>query len=412
MRTAGVTNIASETSCNQYKLRLGNVRRIIDHWVFISFLRFAARRKRFIGATNAFEAPQSVLLFKPDGIGDFILWSEVYKEFHARHQEATITALVCAPTGAMLRAMFPRWGIIEMPHRPRSTIEFLLMLFKSRKLRSIPSHEILVDLRVRRGNWETLYVAMLKADRKVGFASENIGMFGLGRHDRSIFDWILTKPSLLPFKSDKSQCHELKLVDAFRSQFWSLNRTAPPPDLRPFFSSPGRHSAEMPYWILAPFSGSEIRNYPLDGWLSVFLELKHCGYSPRKLLICGSRAQKKEGYSFASKLEKVIQCENLCGDLSLDQTAVLLAGSQIVFATESAIGHLSVALRKRTVIVLGGGHYGLFAPWGEAVAPVRWTNVRLSCYDCNWRCPYDKPFCITNIPAGDLAQSAMALLAE
>jgi ADP-heptose:LPS heptosyltransferase len=391
---------------------IASLRQGIDRWASLGLLRLNRSRRHSAEATDTQNAPKSILLFKPDGIGDFILWSEVYKEFAQRHPGAIVTAIVCNPTGGLLRAMFPCWRVVEIPNRPSGTTALLLMLLKERELRNIPAHDILVDLRVHRSNWETVYIALLKAGHKVGFASDTNEESSLHRQDRYIFDRILAMPSPSSFNRDRAKCRELEFVDAFCSQFWTLEENRAVPDLRAYFPCHRDAFLAKPYWVLAPFSGAKIRNYPLDGWLSVFSRLRDLGYSPEKLLICGSVTQKEEGSDLMRALQRVVTCENLCGDLTLAQTATLLADAHIVFATESAIGHLAVALRRRTVIAVGGGHYGLFAPWGESVAPVKWAHVGMSCYGCNWRCCYDRAHCITDIPPSEIVTSAITLLSN
>jgi ADP-heptose:LPS heptosyltransferase len=118
------------------------------------------------------------------------------------------------------------------------------------------------------------------------------------------------------------------------------------------------------------------------------------------------------GEELVGMLKEIIPIKNLCGRLKLTETAGILLQSELVFATESAMAHLSVALRRPTIAILGGGHYGLFAPWGTKAAPVHWISNRIDCYGCNWSCIYDSAICIHNIPPAQIIEKSLDLLSR
>jgi ADP-heptose:LPS heptosyltransferase len=111
-------------------------------------------------------------------------------------------------------------------------------------------------------------------------------------------------------------------------------------------------------------------------------------------------------------MQGTLPVTNLCGSLTLVETAGLLLESELVFATESALAHLSVALRRPTIVILGGGHFGLFAPWGMKIAPVRWITNQVDCYGCNWACIHSSAICIQNIPTSKIVEASMDLIVK
>lgn len=62
-----------------------------------------------------------------------------------------------------------------------------------------------------------------------------------------------------------------------------------------------------------------------------------------------------------------------------------------------------------TAALLSGGHCGQLAPWGES-ASFRWLTHRLPCFGCNWQCHYERPFCLHDIPPGEVARNLVQLL--
>ena len=136
--------------------------------VFFSVLALAFGRSH-VDLAYPLENAKSILLFKPDGIGDYVLWSEVFKEFARRYESSRITLLCCVPTGELARFMFPQWKVVEIPKRPNDIPALLWMLLRNPELIKLEKHDVLVDLRPHRVLWELFYAAILDASLKIGF---------------------------------------------------------------------------------------------------------------------------------------------------------------------------------------------------------------------------------------------------
>jgi len=377
--------------------------------LFFCILPFFVGR-RPITAKKSLDDAKSILLFKPDGIGDTILWSAVLQEFARRCPQAKITLLCCAPTGELIRCMFPDWVIVQMPQRPKNTGEFLKMFSGHRELRTIPKHEVLIDLRPHRSSWELLYTILLRATLKVGLEKSPTTSRCAPLGEKRFFDqWVSWHSSDLSNQRE-IDCAELGIVRQFCLFIWGGAPESVSPDLRSVLWPRPKLLVGKKYWVISPFSGHPIRDYPLVKWEQVFQQLVSEVPGPDCLLICGAPSQRTQAEIFKESLQSFLPVENLCGSLQLGETAGVLLQSELVFATESALAHLSVALRKPTVAILGGGHYGLFAPWGTKVAPVNWIWNSLDCYGCNWSCIYPSALCITDLPALRIVNHARALL--
>lgn len=88
--------------------------------------------------------------------------------------------------------------------------------------------------------------------------------------------------------------------------------------------------------------------------------------------------------------------------------AEAIAESRMVFALESAPAHLAAALDKPGVFLLGGGHYGMFAPWQRSKRQ-KWLSEFMDCYECQWNCCQRESLCITRIKPGTIADALLAL---
>ncbi|WP_306598084.1 methyltransferase domain-containing protein [Geothrix sp. 21YS21S-2] len=85
---------------------------------------------------------------------------------------------------------------------------------------------------------------------------------------------------------------------------------------------------------------------------------------------------------------------NLCGRLTLRQCAALMKRCALAVGAETGLAHMACAVGLPNVVVLGGGHFGRFMPY----SPLTTCSVLpLSCYLCDWNCPYERPYCVKDL---------------
>lgn len=89
----------------------------------------------------------------------------------------------------------------------------------------------------------------------------------------------------------------------------------------------------------------------------------------------------------------------------------VIAEAGVVLGPDSAPAHLATALDKRGVFLLGGGHFGMFAPWKRSDKQI-WLSHALDCYQCRWRCVHSGALCVTQIAPLDVAQAILRLMPE
>ena len=92
---------------------------------------------------------------------------------------------------------------------------------------------------------------------------------------------------------------------------------------------------------------------------------------------------------------------NLTGKTSLIQVCQIIFHARAVVGNETGATHLAWLLHKPTVMIYGGGHFGLFRPGKNC----RTVYKKRPCFGCSWEeCPhegYPVP-CIGEIPAEDI----------
>lgn len=94
---------------------------------------------------------------------------------------------------------------------------------------------------------------------------------------------------------------------------------------------------------------------------------------------------------------------------SLMEMMDTFAEGGVLLAPESGPAHVAVAMDMAAVILLGGGHYGWFAPWRRSDRQV-WVTHAMPCYGCKWRCIHPEVLCLTAISQELVATSVAQLL--
>lgn len=94
-----------------------------------------------------------------------------------------------------------------------------------------------------------------------------------------------------------------------------------------------------------------------------------------------------------NKNSKVV---NLAGKTGLRDLVKSISSCDILLSMDSAALHIGISLGIATVGIVGGGHYGRFVPWGEEERNLCLSKI-LDCFHCNWICVREKAECIEDV---------------
>lgn len=107
---------------------------------------------------------------------------------------------------------------------------------------------------------------------------------------------------------------------------------------------------------------------------------------------------------------------NLINKTSLTGLIDMIGNADLVISNETSAIHIASATQTKSVCILGGGHFGRFAPYPQHIAfkPVC-VYYKMDCYYCNWNCKFitaaDEPFpCIGNVTIQNVWQEVQNVL--
>ena len=121
------------------------------------------------------------------------------------------------------------------------------------------------------------------------------------------------------------------------------------------------------------------------------------------LVVAGAEKDKVHYESMRSELNPILveRFMDLTGKTNLRELGVLLSRAAVYIGTETGALHMAVAVGTPTVCIVGGGHFGRFFPYGD-LNKNKIIYHRMDCYGCNWECRfnnamYDGASCIKAI---------------
>lgn len=89
-----------------------------------------------------------------------------------------------------------------------------------------------------------------------------------------------------------------------------------------------------------------------------------------------------------------VRSVNLSGKTTLRQSAALLRKCRLAVGAETGLAHMACAVGVPNVIVMGGGHFGLFMPYSPKTSI---AALPLDCYWCDWTCRYEYSRCVVDV---------------
>jgi len=314
-------------------------------------LRLAASSRLGKKPTPINEKNEKVLVIRPGGIGDAALLLPALKILKEVIPTAQIHIL-CEPRNA---------GVFT--HSP--FVSKILNYNRLGDLKKVRETEYDCIFDTEQSHFLTgAFVAFSKGYKKVGFATE-------GRdkaYDVSV-----------EYFQDEYEAESFFRLFAASIENWPEKFQLRPPYFFPTNQERGKIDAllaDIKREIVCIFSGASIieRLWPLDKWSQVADELWKMGKQPT---IIGGKAEIDISQKIMDTANSPIL--NLCGRLSLSETATMFDRSRLLISTDSGMLHMGAMCNIPTVSLFGPG---IADKWGPQGNRHRIINKNLPCSPC------------------------------
>ncbi|MBU7583984.1 MAG: glycosyltransferase family 9 protein [Nostoc sp. TH1S01] len=376
---------------------------------------------------------KSVLILRPDNLGDVVLFSGALRHIRNYFPNATISICVkeyvknyiehCPYIDyiytwekyAVPSSIFDYNARLRKYWLSKHWIGLFDRLYRKHLLKDLNADLLLVPTRSpKKGVYgEHTVISDIPAQIKIGIA----GDYSNQNHQTDLkAERLYTQR--LKLDQGLQDLHEFN-VTAELLQFLGLNISVP--DLWPevwtmeedriWAEQRIPKSSKSIVLGLCPGATYTKKLYPIEQYKAIFESVNDETFT---IILFGSKSERNLCEQIQQEIQNcknVIKVLNLAGDSTIRQLIEGLRNCDVVLSADSASLHLSVSLRKPVVGIMGGGHYGRFYPWGDPRIH-RVVNKPMDCYWCNWRCRFPSVRCIEEIDPTQIAFELQSLIKE
>ena len=338
---------------------------------------------------------KKLAIFKPDGIGDFVLSSEAIRALIEEQESGQVSLIVSAEVQSLAVRMFPRAEIITIVPGHARPLQKILGLLQLRRAVGKNAYNEVVCLRHYRTGYEEAILRAVHAGKLILLPNQSRA--AEGNADAPV-RFRFAKVNQL--RQEANTPREWSFHASVLSE--ALKRAISAESLRPNWDK-WKRSVNMNdrFLLVAPLAGRQIRDIPPR--LVTAAASKASANGMHHFVLTGSKAQSAQLSCYVSAIRHALPHSRIevAHPQNLPAFVDVAAKAALVVTAESSAAHIATALDKPALIVIGGGHYGWFAPWRRSDKQV-WLTNKLPCFDCNWRCRYPEPFCITGLTAAQV----------
>ena len=325
-----------------------------------------------------------VLLVRVDAIGDFVLWLDSATVLIDHYRKAGYSVVL------MANQAWANWA--EDMQIVDEVWEVDVLRFNKK-----PIYRSKLILRIRNRGFkiaiQPTYSRVFRSGdsmMRASCASERIGSEG---DESNITPWFKSLSNrwftkLIP--AENTPLMELKRNAEFMRGLGFIEFKAGLPVIHPVSDALSYSLPKLPYAVLVPSASWYGRAWPSINFIAIAYRLVECGLG---IVVVGGAKDHDMARDLVDALpEKVV---NLVGKTSLSELVEILRSASVIISNETSSVHIGAAVNAPVVCILGGGHFGRFAPYQVEVSedhlnlPTIVTE-KMNCFGCNWQCHYSR----------------------
>jgi hypothetical protein len=328
-----------------------------------------------------FKSPRGILVVRMDGIGDMVLFRrslDYYAEIFGV-VKSDITILACNSWGPLADKIFRGFRVLAINEHAFSRRPFYRLRI-SIMVRALAPQVTVCDSYMRRALMADSLAWVSAAPKTV------MSLPYISERTRPEFNYYLSQVDEI-IDTGPYPTHEI--IRHFRFISALAGRTiVPEAPWIPWRETPefldGWTAFQEPYAVLNTGSNEPGRRWPMSSYNAIARNLIQQGL---RVVLVG-RADEQDEVEVNSSAASEEGIVDLAGKTSLSQLLDLLTHANLVISNDTGPAHLSIALGRPTVVIVGGGHFSSFVPYPKKMLPldVRFIYKKMECYHCFWNC--------------------------
>ena len=361
--------------------------------------------------------PVSVLIIRPDAMGDLVLFSPTLLALRKQWPAAKIRVLIRSAYKEIAQLLIPNidWLYTDIDPFSVNPLSVKDEINNLKRLVAQAAPDLIVAACPRR-NWIDMVIASAAPEvRHVAFLSkERDPYFGLqlkwAMHAGDTMEYKEIAP---PFEADADWKRMYGLADYLTG---TINpQIAPQLALGPQALQAADHvlnqnNLKPGQYLVCAAAGSAhvtIKGWSLEKYADVVNRLKD---SPAPTVLLIGHSSEKQSLEKVKALCPKVDVKLWVGNEGeLGILAALIAQAKLYLGNDTGAMHLAAALNIPSVAIFGGGTWPRFKP--EVKQGISLINP-LPCFGCGWDCPFGDAPCVKAIPEADVTQAVLDLLAD
>jgi ADP-heptose:LPS heptosyltransferase len=347
------------------------------------------------------ENKNGVALIKLDGVGDFFMWLRYATTYKHIYEGKKIT-LIADSTWSNFAAELPYWDEVISVNTKKLYTNVIYRWSIIKKINNI-GFELAIE--------PTYSRVFLHGDSvlRATSADERIGFVGDDSNTHAWFKKISNQWYTKLFQSDSHDLMELDRNQEFLINISGGNGiTESEIDLPLNVDLNNNWANGGDYFIIFPGVSWAGKKWSSENFAKVAFNIAQ--QKKWRLILCGG-ANERSICAEVIQLSGLSKTQNLAGQTTLSELAILIKGAKLLIGNDTAAIHLAALVQTPSVSILGGGHYGRFLPYSDQIIGIKPIAVyeKMPCYHCNWRCtenykPSDPVPCIEKISSDKVLQ--------
>jgi ADP-heptose:LPS heptosyltransferase len=153
------------------------------------------------------------------------------------------------------------------------------------------------------------------------------------------------------------------------------------------------------YIVIAPMTSEMHRSWGLNNYRNL------CGNIGGNIILVGAKDELSSLEFIKAGRDNI----KILTGMNLSQISAIINKCRIFVGNDSGLTHMAHQIGKPLIAIIGGGKFGKFFPYKERKESLFLYN-KLECFGCDWKCIYDKKYCLTEINVDQVLNSIDFLL--